>query len=319
MSQTETTKCTCGRPTAGAPLCEKCTRTLEYALVNVMVYLADLETVASRQARYGDGTASKGSVGREQPLPVDMRFVSAKRGGAALAAGARLRTDVTRTLRAAAIRLMRGQQPIPGPVCHGLCLHVSCAHIRKAAHPVLGDVPSVVRYLARQRVQSVPWAPRLLTELLDLEHRLVRMVDRPAERWYAGKCTMRLTGGLAEEYGPTCPVDLYARDVKGQLDCPLCGAVHDIATRRDILLDAAKDQWVTATQAASALIAWTDYDGTESKLVDRVRKWRDRGKLEVQDVTSLKGKDRHLYRLGDVQDLLVGDAQNAQSRRIGVA
>ena len=311
------TTCTCGKPTAGAPLCERCTRTLEYALVNVMVFLPDLETVAARQTRYGDGTATKGSIGKEQPLPVDMRFVSADKAGPP--PGARLRTDVTRTLQGAAIRMMRTQQPIPGPVCRGLCLHVSCAVIRKASYPTLGDVPSVVRYLARRRVQLADWAPRFLTELLDLERRLVRMVDRPADRWYAGKCSAQLTGEQAEERGPLCPVDLYARAEDGQLHCPYCGAIHDIAARRDFLLEEAKHVLVTATDAAGALIAWTDYVGTESKLVDRIRKWRDRGRLEVQDVIDLRGKDRHLYRLGDVQDLLVGDAQNAQSRRIGVA
>jgi hypothetical protein len=99
----------------------------------------------------------------------------------------------------------------------------------------------------------------------------------------------------------------------GTITCPACGTEHDVASRRDFLLAEAKDYQVTATEAAQALLAWTDYDGTETKLVDRIRKWRDRGHLEVRDVTSLSGRDRHLYRLGDIQVLLIGDAQDAQT------
>jgi hypothetical protein len=137
------------------------------------------------------------------------------------------------------------------------------------------------------------------------------MVDRPASRWYAGKCS------ATDETGNSCPAELYANTEKGRIVCPACETEHDIATRRDFLLAEAKGYLVTATEAAAALMSWTDYGGTEERLVDRIRKWRNRGDLEVADVTSLHGRDRHLYRLGDIQDRLVKHAQREQERAIG--
>jgi hypothetical protein len=143
-------------------------------------------------------------------------------------------------------------------------------------------------------------------------------VDRPADKWYAGKCSTTTMGDPDNPSVGSCGVELYAREDRGWIDCPGCGVRHDVAERREFLLIEARDYLVTATEAARALLAWTDYDGTETKLMDRIRKWRDRESLDVADVTSLQGRDRHLYRLGDIQDLLVGDARNTQDRSLAL-
>ena len=295
--------CNCGRPTSGAWLCDHCQNTLKWALVNVGVYTDDLETVARKQVRYG-GNATKGSIGKAQPLILDGRFTGR------LDHGSQLRSDSRATVVAWCRTVMEDQPQVHGPACPS-CIHVSCATVKRRRWPS-DTVGSMVRYLARQFRWIVleRWVPDLLDEMLDLERRLAWFVDRPADRWYAGKCS------ATDETGNMCPVELYAVTEKGTITCPGCGVEYDVGTRRDFLLREAKDYHVTATEAAAALLAWTDYDGTETKLVDRIRKWRDREKLTVADVTSLYGRDRHLYRLGDIQDLLIGDAQNAQGKHV---
>lgn len=300
------TTCTCGRPTAGAYFCPACETTFRWALANVAAYTDDLGNVLRKQTRYGNQGASKGSIGKTQPLPIDGRFTATTDVGSQLAYDARATV-------VAWVRVVQTDQPeLAGPTCVD-CLHVSCSATRRRRFPA-DKVTSMVAYLARQfrLITSERWGLEMFDEMLDLERRLAKFVDRPADRWYAGKCSE------ADEFG-ICVVELYATADRGTVTCPGCGAVHDVATRRDFLLAEAKDIRVTATEAAAALLAWTDYDGTEKKLIDRIAGWRDDGRLVVADVTSLLGRDRHLYRLGDVQDLVVKAAQHAQSKRLGAA
>lgn len=299
------TTCTCGRPTAGAVLCERCRATFAHALVHVGVYSNDLETVITKRTRYGTTGATKSAIGKAQPLPLDGRFVD--RTGS----GSKIQHDVRNTLSTWCRTVLEDLAPRVGPACLS-CIHASCTAFRRDAPP-RDTVSSMVNYLARQHrfVLAQTWAPVILTELLDLERRLGRMINRPADRWYAGKCS-------APDYddpdGEACTAELYATADSGELVCQACGTRHDVAARRDFLLEEAKGYSVTATEAAGALLAWTDYGGSEAKLVDRIRKWRDRNQLEVREVTSLLGRDRHLYRLGDIQELLIGDAQVRQTR-----
>lgn len=318
--------CLCGRPTSGTWLCKNCVKTLRWSLVNVSAHYGDLGTVSRKQARYGTTGASKGSIGKTQPLPVDMRFTGTKE------AGSQLKYDAWFTV-VAWTRTVMAQRPefqlTNGPAhpwacdhatcltargaCTSICLHTVCAQIRVRRWPS-GSVASMIHYLARQFdwITRQQWVHAFMSEFLDLEHRLTRMVNRPVDRWYAGRC------GAGDQYA-TCETELYASAERGHIDCPGCGIRHDVSERRAILLNEAKEYLVTATEAAKALMAWTDYDGTEKKLVDRIAKWRDREKLDVADVTSLLGRDRHLYRLGDVQDLLVGDAQDAQAKSLAAS
>lgn len=299
--------CNCGRPTAGAWLCDTCETTFRWAIVNVGAHSADLGTIERKQARYGDTGATKGSIGKAQPLVVDMRFTGTNE------AGSQLKYDTWATIVSWCRVIMDEQPEVPGQPCGDICLHVPCAQMRRHKWPA-NNTPSMIRYLARQfsHITSQQWAPDMFDEFLDLERRLTRMVDRPADRWYAGKCEVE------DDYG-TCHTELYAREDRGWVDCPGCGIRHDVTERRAMLLKEAREHLVTASAAARALLAWTDYDGSETKLVDRIRKWRDRELLEVADVTSLQGRDRHLYRLGDIQDLLVGDARNTQDRSLAMS
>lgn len=301
-----TNTCTCGRPTAGAWLCDRCQRTFAVAIANIAAYWNDLDTVETKRTRYGSSTSIRGSIGKSQPLPPDGRFLD--RTGR----GTQAKWDTWNTVVAWCRTVMEESPRRFGPVCALPCLHTSCAAVRRTAWP-RNTISGMCAYLDRQFrwIVREAWAPDMLDELLDVERRLVRLINRPADRWYAGKCS------ATDETGNYCPTELYATVDRGTVTCPSCDTRHDVAERRDFLLAEAKDYLVTATEAAGALLAWTDYDGTETKLIDRIRKWRDREKLEVRDVTSLQGRDRHLYRLGDVQELLVEHAQREQRRRIG--
>lgn len=298
-------ECQCGRPTAGAWLCPRCQGTLAIAIANTAAYFDDLDTVLTKRARYGGQGSTKGSIGRTQPLPVDGRFTD--RAGQ----GSEIRWGAWNTVSTWCRVVMEEQPERIGPACASACLHTSCAAVRRTRWPA-DTMRSMCLYLDRQFrwIVREQWVTELMDELLDVERRLKRIVDRPADRWYAGKCS------APNEDEPDCPTDLYAQADRGWIDCPTCGIRHDVAERRTILLAEAKGYLVTATEAAGALIAWTDYDGTEVNLVKRISEWHARGRLEAHGSDHVGGKDRQLYRLGDVQVLLVEWAQHAQQRRL---
>lgn len=301
--------CTCGQPTTGAWLCKKCAHTFRWALVNVAAHYTDLGNVERKQTRYG-GSATKGSIGKAQPLPVDMRFTGTKPDDSP---GTQLKYDVWATVVAWTRAVMGDQPQRHGPTCESHCLHITCAAARRSRWPN-NTITSMVGYLARQfsYVLSQRWATDMYDEFLDLERRLTRMVNRPADRWYAGRC------GVADDHG-TCETELYAQADRGTITCPGCEITHDVAERREFLLNEAKDYHVTATEAAAALLAWTEYDGTTKKLIDLIAYWRKEKALDDHGVTEVNGQWRTVYRLGDVQDRLIEHAQREQERRLKVS
>lgn len=298
------TLCTCGRPTAGAWLCDRCQGTFAIAIANIAAYYPDLETVLTKHARFGSNAAIKGSIGKEQPLPIDGRFADPT------GRGTQLRWDTWNTITTWCRTVMEEQPELTGPAC-GNCWHPTCTAIRRRRWPSTPTIKAMCLYLDRQFrwIVRERWAPEILDELLDVEKRLARFLDRPADRWYAGKCTV--IGGV-----DLCPTELYATIGRGSITCPTCDTEHDIAKRRDDLLDQAKDHLVTATEAAGALLAWTDYSGSELSLIKRISKWRERKVLEPRGEVMVNGKERVLYRLGDVQDRMIDDAQRQQARAI---
>lgn len=293
MSHRSEATCPCGQPTSGATLCTTCRRTLELALVNIAAYCADLDTIRAKQAHYG--TTATGSASREIPLPVDNRFTDPDQDHW------RIQADTENTLttwaRVVAAELSIGH----GPVCRLACLHVSCAHVRRSRPPA-DTVTSCARYLLGNAgyIAAAPYGDEMLDELGDLERRLRRIIDRPAERWYAGICSAHAAEG-------TCEAELYARSDRGDIRCPVCGTHHDIAARRDFLLNEAEHMLVTASEAARAVVVWSDYARGENRLVKRISAWRDRSRIQVRGHLTEMGVDRPLYRLGDVLDLLSAD------------
>lgn len=290
-------KCVCERPTSGAWLCDRCQGTLAIAIANIAAYYADLETVQTKRARYGTGAATKGSIGKVQPLPIDNRFADVA------GLGTQVKWDAWNTVTTWCRTVMEEQPELHGPVC-GACLHLSCAAAKRRRWPAGPTMQAWCLYLDRQFrwIVSDQSVTALLGELLDVERRLRKIVDRPADKWYAGKCSAADDTGI-------CTQELYAAVDRGSIDCPACDTRHDVGARREFLLREAKDYLVTATEAAGALLAWTDYDGTEENLIKRIGKWRERERLTSKGDATIGGKTRPLYRLGDIQSLMVADVR----------
>lgn len=119
---------------------------------------------------------------------------------------------------------------------------------------------------------------------LSVVHRLVEtVIDRPADRTYAGPCS-------------ACSADLYAAAGSLAVVCEPCGLEYDIEPRREYLLGVVEDQLATATELARALTSL-------GRPVDSalVRKWAERGRIVAH------GRNRRghaVYRVGDVLDLV---------------
>lgn len=137
-------------------------------------------------------------------------------------------------------------------------------------------------------------------EAIHISRLLTGVVDRPAEAQYVGPCSTTTDG---------CTAELYARPGRDTVQCPTCDTVHVIADRHRELLDAAQDRLETAAVCARAVTVWG-----EPVRADRIRKWKQRGRITV------RGHDTSgapLYRLGDVIDLAREDVINTAHKRTG--
>lgn len=315
--------CRCGKPTAGAVLCDRCaTRTLPIALANIAAYFADLDVVRARlhAVRY-DLPRGKGGT-KEMPLPVDLRF--ADRGNRPhgdpdeegwprfrLGQGSAL-VDETRSTLTAWVRTVLATWPPISPlmVCEDLlCRRCNPLGAEAGLRRRPADtVPGCCVYLVRmsRHIAGAEWAPQLLDELLNLEHRLRSFVDVPAARWYAGPCT---AGQNDLKWAVLCGADLYAVLEQPTVTCRECDWSYSIAERRAWLLAAAEDRWETTTVIARAVAVLGDYEHAEAKLAQRIRQWHKRSQLRVRDTVEIKGRLRPRYRLGDVLDLVAEDTR----------
>lgn len=293
-----TTACTsCSKPTSGAALCERCTKTLDIALANVAAYYADAGSVVrTRQTRYGSGISTRGSIGKEQPLPVDGRFLDVN------GSGTQARWDTWNTIVTWCRVVMAEQPELAGPVCV-TCLHPSCHAVRRRRWP-RNTVPSMCAYLERQRryVLAEPWAADLLDELTHVERRLRYLVDRPADGWYAGEC-----GAVDAETEAVCTRVLYADPTNPFVRCRDCGTTWSVAERRDWLIKEAEDREATVRTLARIVTTLGAHDASESRLENRISQWVTRGRLKPNGKRVIDGKPRPVYRVGDVLDLLARD------------
>ncbi len=116
-----------------------------------------------------------------------------------------------------------------------------------------------------------------------------------------------------------CSEDLYAAVGDTTVTCRVCGTGYDLALRRAWLLDEAEERWETAAVIARAVTVWSDYARGENRLVERITRWAtygtsDRPLLQVRGHRLERGRDRPLYRVGDVRELVrYEDARHARS------
>jgi hypothetical protein len=126
-------------------------------------------------------------------------------------------------------------------------------------------------------------------EITGAVERVRQVSDRPTGRWYAGACD-------------ACSADLYAKVGALAVQCP-CGAVYDVAVRREWLLQRVEDQLCTAADMSRALTSLA-----QPVTAERIRKWRERGRL-MEHARDRRGQP--LYRVGDVRGLLAAHPRRA--------
>lgn len=298
------TTCECGRPTSGGLWCTKCRHTVAVAVANIAAYHDDLETVRTRQTRFG-GLASKGSVGKTMPLGIDMRFTPDGTGTKAYDAA---RLTVTTWAR-------RMLDEIPG--------------LRPPTWPRLDTVRAACQFFEANltKIAASPWAPAFKVDVLAVERALSRIVDRPAEGWYAGECgsvgaahdasscacachqadglECDMPGGCGREYdNVTCRRVLYADPDDPFVRCRDCGATYDVDERRDHLLTEAEDRLATVETIARIVTTLGKRDLSTERVSARIRQWSTRGRITSHGTRVVDGRERPLYRIGDVIDLL---------------
>lgn len=282
----------CDRPVSESEfVCPACISDLRQVLAEVPWLVDELNLVISRQTKFTTGGIAVRS--SEIPLPVDLHAadILADLAGK-LSTWTRLLLEENPGWRA----------PTDDPKRTSAWLLARLSTI--AAHAAGGD---------------------LVEELCAASAAGRWRVDRPADKWYAGVCSAEIAqdgqnGGqerVSDSSGtdgpPRCSQDLYAAVSEGIITCRRCGTQHDVAKRREILLEAAEDVLATATEAARAITVWSDYERGESRLVKRIGMWVERKRLTPRGERKERGRMRPTYRIGDILDLIA--PEDSQSER----
>jgi len=258
MTTTRITTCTCGKPTPESSfLCSDCLDDLARTLRDLPELVDELDVSLTKQRRFTDAAGSRSTT---SPLPYDM--------------GA---SNALHELRNELVGMVR--------VC--IDNRVASTDYREA-HP--GDSCASMAAWLLWRVDgmaALPFAADLL-HVVSIASRCELVIDRPAERTFAGPCDQ-------------CGRDLYAQHGKTSVTCKACGLQYDLAARREWLLHAVDDQLASATEIARALTSLEMPVTT-----DRIWQWKHRERIE-QRGTSKTGAP--LYRVGDVVTLLIAHAE----------
>jgi hypothetical protein len=309
-------------------VCHHCTATLANTLTDLAGLTDELATTVARLDRISrpGRSATTTSPARwtpPEPRPGTSLLVRRPGPDSALSPkplpvnfdAAGHRDGVTATLRMWAIYIQthRGINPPPllgppiGPVCpHGWCRrtdqttsgpltgHSSCDQIR--AGQVDDEVAALAKFIAAHlgwlRVREA--AVQAWSDLAATHQRAIRVVDRPPSTWYAGKCW--------EPQPPDpdgrCEYDLYVATGQAWARCKACGTRHEMARRKTVLLELARDRLATAAELGRFLGAYGSATGTD--VARRIRNWITRERLESRGTV-----DGHrLYRVGEALDLL---------------
>jgi hypothetical protein len=145
--------------------------------------------------------------------------------------------------------------------------------IRK--HPKAGEIASGIGKVVKQAYQAI---------------------DRARDRQYLGKCSCKLNG-------LECHEELWVKPgaLKGVIRCRSCQYEHDIADRREYMMNVAEDLICTPLEASRYIGAIGHMEVGHQ----RIRNYLDRGRI-----TERPSPDEYKrLRLGDLMDLLRKDAE----------
>jgi predicted RNA-binding Zn-ribbon protein involved in translation (DUF1610 family) len=146
-----------------------------------------------------------------------------------------------------------------------------------------------------------PEAADAFGQLSEAARTLVRIVDRPPSRWYAGPCGH---GDCTETLRPVAGATTAI--------CPACGAEHDLDRRRAWLLEQAEELWAPATRLAHLL---TQLGVTCTP--EMIRGYAHRGRLAPHPDVDPRGYPR--YRLGSARELVDGQRREERERTLRAA
>lgn len=260
----------CDAPQDQGLACHACVTRLERDLAQVPALVTELDVTLSRQARIGGGGDGKMGKGwAREKLPINV--------GAAAAAW-----DLEQTLTIWA-REMSGN-PVATTVhaSHVLLLHVN--EIRR--HP---DVAHMI-----EKITQVITKAR-------------HAIDKPAERFFVGPCWATYPDEEGREV--TCIADLYAKPRAEAVICkvPECATEHQVAERRALLLDKARDRLFPVREAAQMMGDVGGIKVTE----DRIRGYLRRGRLAYHPIGDKRG-----IRLGDLLTVVIDDSEKKSGKGV---
>ncbi len=244
----------CDRPVGDGYVCQACADKLSMALGDIPALWAELDVVLTRQARYSDPEGRGG----DKALPFNLK---------ASDTGEALRGTLNTWCRLIAEE--RGKdlpEDHPAAVARWLLNHVTWLRHHRAGADAVDEITSVV-------------------------HKVRYIVDRPAERIYAGPCK-------------DCNGDMYGKPGAAMVECRPCGLEYDVAEMVAWMHSELRGKLVTAREA-TVLLGRMGLP-VQQKTID---KWRERDRLTEHS------QDREGKRLYLFDDLVELAAANTPAER----
>lgn len=220
------------------------------------------------------------------------------------------------------ITLTRQGATTPGGFTTGsrerpLPLHVGAAQVRSEMRATLvgwvrdlhethgaalpdDTVPDMARWMLSQRahIETHEAAGEIWREVTSVVAHARRLIDRPPVSEFVGVCD-----GAEDQ---PCGAALYAQPKALATRCEGCGESHAVSEVRDGVRARVEDRLATTTEIARAVV-WVG----EHVKPDAIRVWAARGRLEKRGTVTVDGRERPVYRIGDVLDLLVSSERKA--------
>ena len=273
----------CDHPARSGYMCGGCQAELARALDAVPEAVAELETTLAKQhTRTGGG----GGDIEDDPAPAVLHIGPLPYDARASEAAWVLRNALVGWVRALHV------EPREGPVC-ATCTHPSCRMLPYSRGPA-DTCQGMAAWLSAglQRLVRHPAAEEAHGEIVAAVAAAERVVDRPADRWYAGPCA-------------DCTTPLYVKPGVTAGTCRECGQEFQVADRWDWMREQCKDLLGSPSYVA---MVCTGLGAVVSP--STVRVWISRKKIHPRHfVRPIKddGDLRPLYRVGDVLKRVLGE------------
>jgi hypothetical protein len=240
----------CDRPIHDWTFCPSCSAQLEQDLAEIPAYVDELNTALTRQTAMGERSGSKSA---EKPLPYDTRASEA--------------LSVLRSTLVGWVKVAVEEDGARWPAD----THEGMARLLLGRLGWLRTHPA-----GNEAVEEIGAAVSLSR----------RIIDRPADRWFAGPCS-------------ECSEALYARPGAAQVTCKTCSLVYDVAELQEYLRKSLEGHLATAREISGLC----KHMFGEWVTTAMIRGYVHRGSVAAHgSKTDTRGKTVPLYRMGDVFD-----------------